>query len=35
MSSMPSNMPVPSDASSLPMTLPRLLEKKRHAASRS
>ena len=29
MSSMPSNMPVPSDASSLPMTLPRLQEKKR------
>jgi len=29
MSSMPSNMPVPSDASTLPMTLPRLLEKKR------
>ena len=29
MSSMPSNMPVPPDASSLPMTLPRLLEKKR------
>ncbi len=29
MSTMPSNMPVPPDASSLPMTLPRLLEKKR------
>ena len=29
MSSMPSNMPVPSDASTLPMTLPRLQEKKR------
>ena len=28
MSSMPSNMPVPPDASGLPMTLPRLLEKK-------
>jgi len=29
MSSMPSNMPVPPDASGLPMTLPRLVEKKR------
>jgi 3-methyl-2-oxobutanoate hydroxymethyltransferase len=29
MSSMPSNLPVPPDPSGLPMTLPRLLEKKR------
>ena len=30
MSTMPSNVQVPADASRLPMTLPRLFEKKRH-----